>query len=212
MTEPITPAVPAGQPAPAAPPTAPAGDPPKPTPPPTTPAVADPPKDPKNEPLGEGGLKALEAERDARKELEKQLKALSPLQKIAEALGGGDPAKGKTEIEQITERLANHEKELTTERAARWRAELANEHGFSAEQAAELRGGTREEIAAHAERLKTLFPTAPTTPGTPKPDPSQGGRSGGGIDLDSRIQEAQTKGDWRSVISLQNQKFADQSN
>lgn len=40
----------------------------------------------------------------------------------------------------------------------------------------------------------------------PRPDPSQGAR-GAGPSVDSRIAEAQAKGDWRSVISLQNQKL-----
>lgn len=201
------PAAPAGQ--PAAPPAVPAGDPPKPTDPKAPPA-GDPPKDPTNEPLGPGGLKALEAEREARKDLEKRLKALEPLQQIAAALGNGDPAKGKTEIELITERLANHETELGKERSARWRAEIAHEKGLTPQQAARLVGSSRDDLAADAEALKELFPTAPTAPGIPKPDPSQGGQGGAGPALDSQIAEAQKKGDWRAVIALQNQKFPTQ--
>jgi hypothetical protein len=204
VTAPTPPADPAGQPDPAK---TPAGDPPK-TDPPKDPAAGDPPKDPKDEPLGEGGLKALKAEREAREALEKQIKALAPLQKIAEALGQGDPAKGQTEIEQITERLSKHEEELGNERTARWRAEIANDKGLTTEQAARLAGKTKDELAADADALKALFPSTPTTP---KPDPSQGGRGGSGVDLDARIQEAQKKGDFRAVISLQNQKLADQT-
>jgi hypothetical protein len=44
------------------------------------------------------------------------------------------------------------------------------------------------------------------TTSTPRADPSQGAR-GAGPDVDSRIAEAQNKGDWRTVISLQNQKL-----
>ncbi len=171
-----------------------------------TPEAGDPPKDNGNEQLGEGGLKALQAEREARKALEKQMAALAPLQKIAEALGQGDPEKGKSEIEQLTERLSQHEKTLAEERQARWRAEVAHAHGFTAEQAAELRGETREELTAHAQRLQSLFPQART----PKPDPRQGGSSGASTGIDARIQEAQSKGDWRAVISLQNQKLIEQ--
>jgi hypothetical protein len=47
---------------------------------------------------------------------------------------------------------------------------------------------------------------APNPAGTPRPDPSQGAR-GAGPSIDSRIAEAQAKGDWRTVISLQNQKL-----
>jgi hypothetical protein len=204
-TPPPNPAPPTGQPA-SAPGTA--------TPP--TPAAgpakggATPPAsgEPKDEPLGEGGKKALEAEREARKALEKQVAALAPLQKLAEALGVTPEAgQGKTEIEQITERLANHEQELASEREARWRAEVANEKQLTPEQAAELRGATREELAAHADRLLTLFPQTQQS-GTPRPDPSQGGRGGGAVNLDTQIQEAQKKGDYRAVIALQNQKLA----
>ena len=46
----------------------------------------------------------------------------------------------------------------------------------------------------------------PAGPGTPRPDPSQGAR-GSGPTVDSRIAEAQAKGDWRTVISLQNEKL-----
>lgn len=198
------PAAPAGQPnEPAAPP---AGDPPAGN---QKPPAGDPPADAGDKPLGEGGIKALQAEREARKALERKLEGLAPLQKLAEALGAtGDPATGPTEIEQITERLANHENDLKTEREARWRAEVANEKRLSPEQASELRGATREELSAHADRLLTLFPTTPPPPGTPKPDPTQGGRGGSSVDLDTQIQEAQKNGDVRAVIRLQRQKLA----
>lgn len=51
------------------------------------------------------------------------------------------------------------------------------------------------------------YKAAGTTPVTPRPDPSQGAR-GAGPDLDSRIAEAKSKGDFRTVIALENQKFA----
>lgn len=198
-------APPAGQPTPVPAPSAPA-DPPK----PTDPKAGDPPKDP-NAPLGEGGIKALQAEREARKALEKKLEGLAPLEKLAAALGAsGDPATGPTEIEQITERLSSYETELKTEREARWRAEVANAKKLTPEQALELRGATQEELAAHADRLLTLFPSVPQPPGTPRPDPSQGGQGGSGVNLDSQIAEAQKKGDWRTAMSLQNQKLTNQ--
>ncbi|WP_409186716.1 hypothetical protein F9C11_21745 [Amycolatopsis sp. VS8301801F10] len=209
------------------PPTPPAGgnqqnpEPPNPGPPPgqTNPApqpTGDPSAKQQNggpkqdEPLGEGGIKALQAEREARKALEKKLEGLAPLQKLAEVLGAtGDPATGKTEIEQITERLANHETELKTEREARWRAEVANAKKLTPEQAAELRGSTAEELAAHADRLLALFPAAPAGGKVPpRPDPSQGGQGGTPPDLDAQIAEATKKGDVKAVLRLQNQKLA----
>jgi len=192
----------------------PAADPPKPAPP-----AGDPPRtDPKpggppkpDEPLGENGLKALQAERDARKALEKKLEGLAPLEKLAAALGAtGDPTTGPTDIEKITERLTKHETELAGERQARWRAEIANEKGLTVEQAARLQGDSKEALAADADALKALFPTAPLAPGTPRPDPHQGGLGGSGANLDSQIAEAQKAGKWRDVITLQNQKLASQ--
>ncbi len=161
-----------------------------------------------DDPLGEGGLKALKAEREARQALEKRIGEFEAFQKSLGELVGGKPQDGKSELEVLTERLGKHESELATERSARWRAEVAHEHGFTPEQAAELRGTTREEIAAHAERLKALFPSTPTAPGTPRPDPSQGGQGGNGVNLDAQIAEAQKNGNVRLVLQLQNQKLA----
>lgn len=194
-------------------PPGPPADPPAPNPPaPTPPAPPGPPADPPkpDDPLGPAGLKALQEERDARKALEKRLATLAPLEKFAAALAGDDAGKptGKTDVEQLGERLANHETELANERAARWRAEVAHERGLTPAQAARLTGSTRDELLADADALLALFPAAaPAAPGTPKPDPSQGAR-GGGPTIDARIAEAQAKGDWRTVISLQNEKLA----
>lgn len=204
------PAAPAGQPTPT-PPAAPVPAPPGQPAPVTTPPAGDPPNGPADgdKPLGPNGEKALQAERKRADDMEKQLKALAPLQKLAEALGGaGDPATGPTDIEKITERLTKHETELAGERSARWRAEIANEKGLTIEQAARLQGDSKDALAADADALKALFPTAPLAPGTPRPDPSQGGLGGGSANLDSQIVEAQKAGDVRKVIALQRQKLA----
>lgn len=196
MTQPVTPPV-----DPPTDPPAPPADPPK-----------DPPK-PDDPPLGEGGMKALAAEREARKALEKQLAALSPLQKLADALVGDKKPDGKTEVDLITERLAKHETDLATEREARWKAEVAHASGLTPEQAEWLRGTTREEIQGSADRLKAAFPAAPAGSRPPVPDPSQGARGNSAeVDLDAQIREAQSKRDWRTVISLQNQKLANHTN
>lgn len=163
-----------------------------------------------DKPLGPAGEKALREEREARKALEKQVADLAPLKRIAEALGAGGPAtNGKSEVEALAERFAQHEQDLAAERTARHRAEVAHEKGLTPAQAARLQGGTREELLADADALIALFPTAASsaTPGTPKPDPSQGAR-GAGPDINARIAEAQAKGDWRTVIHLQNEKLA----
>ncbi|MFD5916181.1 hypothetical protein ACFVYP_07025 [Kitasatospora sp. NPDC058201] len=49
---------------------------------------------------------------------------------------------------------------------------------------------------------------ADTGPRTPRPDPSQGPRPGGTVGVEDQIREAQSKGDWRTVLRLQNSKLA----
>ena len=166
----------------------PATEPPKPGPPPA--------KDDKpDEPLGENGLKALQAEREARKALEDRLKKLSPLEKIAEALGGGDPEKGKSEIEQLTERLSQHEKDLLEERTARWKLEAISAHKLPAEWADRLRGTTRDELLADAETLAKLLPTQPQS--------QFQGTADGGV-RDQGIQKPQlTRADLKGMTSGQ---------
>lgn len=181
-----------------------AGDPPA---APADPVPLAPPPAAVDVPLGPAGERALAAEREARKGLERQLAELAPLKDLAKALtGGAPPPDGKTDLQVLQERLATHETDLAGERSARWRAEVAHEVGLTPQQAARLQGATKEELAADAAALKELFPTVPATPGTPKPDPSQGPR-GPGPDVDSRIAEAQKTGDWKTVIALQNQKL-----
>ncbi len=189
---------------------------PNPTPPgdpapnPTTlpadpPPPADPPK-PDDKPLGPGGEKALQAEREARKALEKQLAELAPLKQIADLLGGKPSGDPKTDLQKLTERLDGYEQRITEEQTGRWRAEVQADKGLTAAQAARLVGSSKDELLADADALLALFP-APG-PRTPAPDPSQGSRGTQPPDLEAQIKEAQAKGNWREVLRLQNQKLA----
>jgi hypothetical protein len=179
-----------------------------PAPAPTEPPIPQ-PAPPDDKPLGPGGEKALAAEREARKALEKQLAELAPLKDIAAALAGGKQPGGPSEVELLQQRFAELEKTANEERAARWRLEVAQAKGLTPEQAAWIAGDSLEDLTASADRLLAAFPTAPAGPRTPAPDPSQGARGGQpGPDLDAQIREAQAKNDWRTVISLQNQKLA----
>jgi hypothetical protein len=187
---------------------------PNPAPPPGDPAptpepAPTPAPKPDDQPLGPPGLKALQTERKAREDLEKRLAALEPLQKLAEAIGGGQPKPGgKSEVELLNERFAELERTATEERAARWRLEVAAEKGLTPQQAARLAGATREELAADADALLELFPTTPTGPRTPVPDPSQGARGGQpGPDLQAQIEAARKAGDFKKAISLERQKL-----
>lgn len=159
-------------------------DPPAPAAPPVDqpPAPSAPAADDK--PLGPAGERALASEREARKALEKQLADLAPLKRVAEALSGKTET-GKSEVELLNERFAQHEADLAAERSARWRAEVAHEKGLTPQQAARLQGATREELLADADALLSIFPAAPAAsakPAAPAPDPVagfQGHRAGG---------------------------------
>lgn len=174
----------------------------------TTPPTGPAPTDPAAAMATDAGKKALEELRQQNKDLAKQLKALSdrdPLKAIAEALG----VKPSTEPDAVA-KLAAEVKELregsAADRLKALRLEVAAEKGLTPAQAKRLTGTTRDELAADADELKTLFP-APTTgtqgaPGTPMADPTQGAR-GGGADLHAAIAAAQEKGDAMEVIRLQ---------
>lgn len=190
------------------PPADPGATPPAPT---TEPAPTDPPAT--GDGLGEAGKKALAEERAARKELEKQLKALQdrdPVKDLLAKLGQPTTEPGTDPTVALQQRIAAMEERTTAAELKAMRLEVAAAKGFTADQAARLQGATREELEADADRLRALFPTAPTTttPGVPAPDPTQGAR-GGSADREALIKEAQSKGDWRTVIRLQNEKLAD---
>lgn len=171
------------------------------TPPAPAPPADPPPADDK--PLGPAGQKALAAEREARQALEKQVAALAPLSKLAEALGLDPAAKpGKSEVEALAERLGNQERELANERGLRLRLEVAAEKGLTPAQAARLQGVDRDALVADADALKALFPSTGAPPsGTPAPDPTQGSR-GNANELQALLAEAQKKGDVKESIRL----------
>lgn len=153
--------------------TAPAGEPQATDTPPAPPETAQ-----GDQPLGEAGLKALQREREARKALERQLAELAPLKQLADLLGGKSTGDAKTDLERLTERMDQYERQITEERMARWRAEVAAEKGLSPALAERLRGSSKEELAADADALLALIPAQSSGPRNPAPDPSQGVRSG----------------------------------
>lgn len=197
------------QPAPIPTPAPPPGDPaPAPTDPTPTPAPPGPPED---QPLGPAGQKALAAEREARKELEKQLAAFAPLKELAAAMAGGQKQPGgPSEVELLQQRFAELERTASEERAARWRIEVAQAKNLTAEQAAWLQGATQEELLASADRLLAAFPAAPAGPRNPAPDPSQGARGGQpGPDLQAQIEAAKKAGDFWKAAALERSKLLD---
>lgn len=176
---------------------------PKPDPKPADPAppAGDPPTDKAAEGLGDAGKKALDEERKARKAAEAELvKFRKADQERADA--------DKTEAQKLADRATAAEKAAADAEARALRLEVAQAKGLTAGQAKRLQGSSREELEADADELLEAFPAKPAAPGTPKPDPSQGARGSGAPDIDARIAQAQKDGDYRTVIRLQNEKFA----
>lgn len=164
---------------------------------PAEPAKPEPAKD--SDGLGEAGKKALAEERAARKALEQQLKALEPLKALASALDV-KPDQGKTDVQTLTEQIEQLRKAQADSELRALRLEVAAEKGLTPAQAARLSGSSREDLAKDADELKALFPASNGT-GTPKPDPTQGARSGAG-ELEAALKAAQAKGDAKESIRI----------
>ncbi|MGN6245120.1 MAG: capsid assembly scaffolding protein Gp46 family protein [Motilibacteraceae bacterium] len=134
----------------------------------TAPApVTDP--NPQGDPadLGEGGKKALEAERKRAAQAEREAKALKARLDEIEAANLSELEKAQKAAADAAARLAEYEKTTLRQRVA-----LAK--GVPADLVDRLRGDTEDEISADADALMALV-KAPTTP---LADPSQGARGG----------------------------------
>jgi hypothetical protein len=105
--------------------------------------------DAKDESLGEAGLKALQAERDARKTLEAELKELRPLAVKAKEL---EDAK-KSNEQRNADEIAALKADLQSERLGRARAQVGAAKGLPASLIPLLKGETAEEMETHADEL-----------------------------------------------------------
>lgn len=123
------------------------------------------------EQLGEGGKKALTAEREARKAAEDAAKALqAELDKIKQAQMS-DLERAQAQAKEYEQAASKAQTE-----ALRWR--IAAKHGITDEDAETfLTGSDEESLTRQAERLAALS-SSTSTPTTPKPDLSQGGSAG----------------------------------
>lgn len=117
-----------------------------------------------DEPLGDGGKKALQAERDARKAADQKVKDLE--KQIEDS--------NKSAEQRVVDDLKTAQAELATAKTQALKYEVAAEAGLDLKLAARLTGTTREELVADATALKELVGA---TPNTPQPDPNQGGGS-----------------------------------
>jgi hypothetical protein len=116
--------------------------------------------------LGDGGKKALEAERRRANALEKQLKAF---QTQAEA----QEASKLTELERAQKAANDAAAQLAEYQRTTIRQKVALEKGLPASLVGRLQGDDEEALAADADALLALL-NAPTSP---KPDPSQGAKA-----------------------------------
>lgn len=124
--------------------------------------------------LGDAGKKALEAERKARREAEKQLKELQA--KVAEF-----EDRDKTETERVSAKLADAEKRAAEAEMRALRLEVAQDKGLTAAQAKRLVGSTREELEADAdELLETFAPASKEEPEVPAGKPTVDLKPGSG--------------------------------
>lgn len=127
-----------------------------------------------DQPLGEGGKKALEAEREARRQAEADLAALRKdfegfKGTLSEAFGV-KPATGddtSATLQQMQEQLNRMQRDGTVYR-------LAAEHNITDEDDLELLRSAKDEAAM--TKLAGRLAAKANTPGTPKPDATQGGQ------------------------------------
>lgn len=129
---------------------------------------------PAEETLNEGGVKALRAERDARKAADARVKDLEA--QVAALTVSLDETKtaGSAAAEQAAAQVAELQAKLA-------RAEVIHTMHVPDALADFLQGTTAEELTASAEKLLAAIPApAPATDAAPaplamRPDPSQGG-------------------------------------
>ena len=132
------------------------------------------PEAPAEETLNEGGVKALRAERDARKAADARVKDLEA--KVAALTVNLDEAKANAT--SAAEEAATQVADLQTQLA---RLQVIHEKAVPDALAEFVQGTTAEELAASAEKLLAAIPApAPASDAAPaplamRPDPSQGG-------------------------------------
>ena len=120
----------------------------------------------KDEALGENGLKALQAEREARKALEKQLSdAQSAIKQHEEA--------NLSELQKAQKVAADTQAELEVLRREALVNKVALSKSVPAELTQFLTGADEAALNEQADLLLSRL----GTPRTPKPDPSQGGQA-----------------------------------
>lgn len=132
------------------------------------------PKPADDDKLGDGGKKALDAERKARRDAEKKASDLEARLKELED-------KDKSEGERLAARLAQAEKDKADAESRALRLEVAAAKGLTPTQARRLVGTTIEELEADADELLSSFKPSDGPPpnGAPARKPTENLRGGG---------------------------------
>ena len=122
--------------------------------------------------LGEAGKKALQAERDARKQaeaarkdLEAQLKAVQAKVQEFEDADKTEVEKANAAVERANSQIAEMEARATAAETALLRYEIAQEKGITGKALDLLVGSTREELEAKADSILEI--TKHVTPANP---------------------------------------------
>lgn len=133
------------------------------------------------QPLGDGGVKALQAERARAAKAEADLKAYR--QEIEDS---------KKSAEQKAQEALTAARAQANEAATRaLRYEVAAAKGLDLALAARLSGSTKEELEADADALMALIPKAPeTTPPAPPTGPTVPGQQPGGAQTPALVTQA----------------------
>jgi len=116
--------------------------------------------------LGDGGKKALDAERRRANALDKQLKAILAERENAETAKLSELEQAKRAAADAATRLAEYERTTL-------RQKVALEKGLPASLVSRLQGDDEESLSTDADALLALL----NVPTTPKPDPSQGAKA-----------------------------------
>lgn len=124
---------------------------------------------PEDKPLGEGGVKALQAERDARQTAES---ALRQLRKDLASLTGGD-SQSSDPVAALADRFSTLESDFQAAQRAVLVRDLARDNGISDPDDIALMESATDD--ATLQRLVARLKA--NTPAVPRPDPTQGGSS-----------------------------------
>jgi len=127
--------------------------------------------------LGDAGKKALEAERVARKEAEKQVKAFQARLEELEDAGRSDAEKQRRKAERAEQALEEARAELAARDRALLLREVADEVGLPTRLVNRVQGDDRDAMLADAQELMSLV--APEGPRKPAPVPEAGGAHSG---------------------------------